>query len=239
MFDLINRGNLPQDVVDEFEHLISQIRGVFLKEHNEDGTHFVRPSGFDFVPIGAMTPWPTDTPPTGWLLCNGQSISRATYAALFAVISTSYGIGDGLTTFNVPDLRGRFPIGKTLSGTASTLAGTGGALDHTHGFSGTTTGASGAHDHGGSTAAVIDHTHPFSGTTDGAASGTTTVAVGAVSSVTDAHEHTFSGTTDPAGAHSHGITAVGTHTHTLGSGTTDANNPPYLVVNYIMLASSS
>jgi len=49
--------------------------------------------------------------PTGWLLCDGSAISRTTYAVLFAVISTSYGAGDGSTTFNVPDLRGRIPVG--------------------------------------------------------------------------------------------------------------------------------
>jgi microcystin-dependent protein len=48
---------------------------------------------------------------TGWLRCEGQAVSRAANAALFAAISTSYGIGDGSTTFNVPDYRGRLPIG--------------------------------------------------------------------------------------------------------------------------------
>ena len=51
------------------------------------------------------------TPPTGYLLCNGDAVSRTTYAALFAVTSTTYGVGDGSTTFNVPDLRGRVPVG--------------------------------------------------------------------------------------------------------------------------------
>ena len=51
------------------------------------------------------------TAPTGWLMCNGQAVSRTTYATLFAVIGTTYGTGDGSTTFNVPDMRGRAPIG--------------------------------------------------------------------------------------------------------------------------------
>jgi len=51
------------------------------------------------------------TPPTGWLLCDGTSISRTTYGALFSVIGTVYGVGDGSTTFNLPDLRGRCTIG--------------------------------------------------------------------------------------------------------------------------------
>lgn len=52
-----------------------------------------------------------NTPPAGWIKANGAAVSRATYAALFTVIGTTYGVGDGSTTFNVPDLRGEFPRG--------------------------------------------------------------------------------------------------------------------------------
>jgi len=51
------------------------------------------------------------TPPAGFLLCDGSAVSRITYAALFALLNTSYGAGDGSTTFNVPSLKGRFPLG--------------------------------------------------------------------------------------------------------------------------------
>lgn len=79
------------------------------------------------------------TPPTGWLLCHGQAISRTDYATLFAAIGTTWGSGDGSTTFNLPDLRGRAPIGAgTGSGlTARTLAAKGGSENiqaHTHAF---------------------------------------------------------------------------------------------------------
>lgn len=68
--------------------------------------------------------WHTGTPPTGWLLCDGSAVSRSTYAALFAVIGTTFGAGNGTTTFNLPDFRGRAPIGVgTGSGlTARALA---------------------------------------------------------------------------------------------------------------------
>lgn len=70
--------------------------------------------------------------PAGWLYCNGAAVSRTTYADLFAEIGTTFGVGDGSTTFNLPDLRGRGPIGTgTGSGlTARTLAATGGAETH-------------------------------------------------------------------------------------------------------------
>lgn len=59
--------------------------------------------------------------PGGWLLCDGSAVSRATYAALFAVIGTTYGAGNGSTTFNVPDLRGRaiYGVGPGTPGVAS------------------------------------------------------------------------------------------------------------------------
>lgn len=60
---------------------------------------------------GAIQIWPGSTAPAGWLLCNGQAISRATYANLFGVLGSTYGQGDGSTTFNVPDLTGRVPVG--------------------------------------------------------------------------------------------------------------------------------
>ncbi|MCZ7931092.1 tail fiber protein [Agrobacterium leguminum] len=64
------------------------------------------------MPTGSITIWATETPPDGWVLCNGAAISRTTYAALFAVIGGYYGVGNGSTTFNVPDFRGLFVRGK-------------------------------------------------------------------------------------------------------------------------------
>lgn len=55
--------------------------------------------------------WPTSSAPAGWLKANGAAVSRTTYAALFAIIGTTYGAGDGSTTFNLPDLRGEFVRG--------------------------------------------------------------------------------------------------------------------------------
>jgi microcystin-dependent protein len=63
------------------------------------------------LPPGTLTAFGGSTAPTGWLICDGSAISRTTYSLLFAAISTSYGTGDGSTTFNLPDLRGRLPVG--------------------------------------------------------------------------------------------------------------------------------
>ena len=74
--------------------------------------------------VGTIKPWGKATAPAGYLLCDGSAVSRTTYADLFAVVGTTYGAGDTSTTFNVPDLQGKFPQGK--SGTTN-LATTGGA----------------------------------------------------------------------------------------------------------------
>ena len=66
------------------------------------------------TPVGVVNMWVTGTAPTGWLLCQGQAVSRDTYGSLFTVLSTTYGSGDGTTTFNLPDLRGRVPMGAGL-----------------------------------------------------------------------------------------------------------------------------
>jgi|LakMenEpi03Aug12_release.lakeMendotaPanAssembly.Ray.scaffolds.fasta_scaffold92035_4 microcystin-dependent protein len=85
--------------------------------------------GYPLIPVGGLMPYAGATSPEGWLLCNGAAVSRTTYANLFALIGTTYGSGDGTTTFNVPDMRSRMPIGAG-SGTGLTtraLAATGGA----------------------------------------------------------------------------------------------------------------
>lgn len=100
---------------------------------------YVPQTSSNLVPAGAITQFAGISAPAGWLLCNGQAISRTTYADLFAVIGTTYGPGNGSTTFNLPDLRDKFPIGKN----AGALGSTGGSStktltianlpSHTHG----------------------------------------------------------------------------------------------------------
>ena len=73
--------------------------------------------------VGEGRLWYTNTPPAGWYICNGQALSRGVHSALFGIIGTAYGAGDGSTTFNLPDFRGRFPVGAGQGNTAE-----GGAL---------------------------------------------------------------------------------------------------------------
>jgi microcystin-dependent protein len=102
------------------------------------------------------------TEPSGWLFCNGQAISRTDYSSLFGVVGTTYGSGNGTTTFNLPDLRGRIPFGVAAnSSTASPLNGATFGSGNFH-----TLASSGGQENHLITAAqtpVKDHTHSASG----------------------------------------------------------------------------
>lgn len=198
-------------------------------------------------PAGIIFHFAGATAPSGWLKCDGSAVSRTTYASLFAVIGTDYGAGNGTTTFNVPDMRQRFIIGVAASGTGSSRAGTGGAIDHTHtvpglsvpGLSVPGLDISGA---GLSVNGTSDATS-VSGTTDVEPNGDDTI-VSAGSAVTvsqNAHTHTFS-----AGTHTHHINIAGslgpgqstgtgtTGTGTTGTGTSGATNPPFIACHAII-----
>lgn len=85
------------------------------------------------VPSGTVLDFAGSTLPAGYLLCSGQAVSRTTYSRLFAVIGSTWGNGDGSTTFNVPDLRGRATFGKDNMGgsTAGRITVAGGNFDGT------------------------------------------------------------------------------------------------------------
>lgn len=109
--------------------------------------HDVRVMGTPLVPIGTILDFAAATAPTGYLVCDGSAVSRTDYAALFAVIGTTWGAGDGSTTFNIPDFRGRTSIG---AGTGTATDATAHALASSGGSEGVTLTAneSGTHSHG-------------------------------------------------------------------------------------------
>ena len=90
-------------------------------KYNFDGANL---TGIEGIPTATIVPWSSSSVPSGFLECNGANVSRSTYADLFGIIGTTYGAGDGSSTFGLPDLQDNVAIGK--SGTKA-LASTGGA----------------------------------------------------------------------------------------------------------------
>jgi len=83
-------------------------------------------------PSGSIMMYGGSTAPSGYLLCDGSAVSRTTYADLFTAIGTTYGTGDGSTTFNVPNVKGKVPVGRDSGDTSfDTLGETGGEKSHT------------------------------------------------------------------------------------------------------------
>jgi microcystin-dependent protein len=110
--------------------LTTDQRFVFDSTVGSEGAWRANPVPVGGLPAGAIIQWSSNTIPANWLLCDGSAVSRSVYPSLFAVIGTQYGAGDGTTTFNLPDLRGRVPVGRN-GGTFGTLGATGGAETHT------------------------------------------------------------------------------------------------------------
>jgi len=143
-------------------------------------------SGEASAESGAMMAFLDSTAPSGWLLCDGSAVSRTTYSDLFAVIGTAYGAGDGSTTFNLPDGRGRSIFGD--DGATFVTGGNGGSTTHDHG------GSSNGHALAISEMPSHDHNGPWNGTVP-AADAAHTCAVGRRSTgnrgSSDSHSHSL------------------------------------------------
>ena len=217
-----------------------------------------------YVPTGTVKTFAGASAPAEWLLCNGSEVSRTTYENLFSTIGTTYGSGDGSTTFNVPNLQGKVPIGS--DGETYILGNSGGSKTHA-----LTVNEIATHTHAGSSDSAGSHTH--TGTTNNAGGHShTNNAVGSNPSNSDSAGNfgviqqsyggqgvtptgfdngnsgtelniyqSFALTINSVGDHSHGFTtgSSGSHTHTFttestGSGSAFSIMQPYLCMNYII-----
>jgi microcystin-dependent protein len=178
------------------------------------------------APVGSIKMHGAATAPSGYLNCDGAAVSRATYAALFSVVGTNFGIGDGSTTFNVPDMRGEFVRGWDDSRGVDVGRGLGTSQveqigQHAHSATGLSTGTSNApHTHGdtfatGSSTAPHTHTISASGASPGPGSAALkedlfpapTISPRTTSTAPAPHSHPVTGSVSTANApHSHPVT---------------------------------
>lgn len=189
------------------------------------------------APSGMIAHFARNTAPTGWLKANGAAISRSAYADLFAAIGTTFGAGNGFTTFNLPDLRGEFlrgwDDGRGVDGGRGFGSQQSGEFQsHSHGAS---AGSSGAHAHTGTAALAGDHNHRASTGASGAHTHTQDLATNNSSGSdgnlpTDGYggrktsaanhqagNHTHSVSIGAGGAHTHpvSVSSAGTHNHSI------------------------
>lgn len=195
----------------------------------DDDRRWARAAG---VHAGDIKATGRQSSPAGWLPCDGRTLARAEFPDLFAAIGTSYGAGDGYSTFRIPDLRARFPVG---TGSGYPMGSTGGEAwvtlgvnhlpTHDHEAGSLQTSPAGDHDHAlhfrrWEPTGTDGHDHDSVG--DSVAPGTATtgwVPFTATGAVTDAspHTHPITGRTEPRGA-----------------GVSHENRPPYQAVRYII-----
>lgn len=201
------------DVMADLNALLKVINGEI------DGENLAESIRNAIIPVGSVILCARPAAPTGFLICAGQAVSRTAFAALFGVIGTIYGAGDGASTFNLPDLRGRTAYGPD-SGTGRNVVngalGQGGGdqhmQSHTHEAAGNTGGESQSHQH--SLPMIVGNRH------EGEGFGYPNWNAGA--------------TAENTGTESQG------HTHTVNIVTTGAgagasdNMPPFAVLNYVI-----
>jgi len=173
------------------------------------------------MPTGSVITWvgSPSAPPTGWLLCDGAAVSRSTYSSLFAITSTYFGIGDGSTTFNLPDFRGLSLVGAVSANVGIAVGNTAGGKVWTYGtadpFSAVTHSTdTWAHTHTFTDDSQGDHTH---------ATDHTTTATYSSQTEASGHSHTYAASTSTTG-HSHTIGNLAASAGTVSISTTSATD---------------
>lgn len=194
------------------------------------------------IEVGTILPWSNSTLPSGYLNCDGTAVSRSTYSALFAIIGTDYGVGDGSSTFNLPDLQDKVPVGVSNSkavastGGAATVTPTGSVTINALTPSGTISGSTGNTTL--STSKIPSHSHSL-GLYRGQLASAQQV---------DVEKTTYSGyygnalpnggNTGGGGSHNHSLSATFSGSSVTPTGTTSINAvstlQPYVAIKFMI-----
>jgi microcystin-dependent protein len=209
-------------VLSEFEHIYAQLQGFLTQAGFSSAGGFSIESEDTTNPPGSIIALGGDDIPNGWSECDGGPLSREAERRLFGVIGVRWGAGDGVTTYNKPDLRRRFPVGASA---ADTVGGTGGTWDHTHTNPNTAAATLPELDvtgNTGTTAPDVDLTGNVINVETAIDPGTDVVVSDTYA--VDAHAHDAGTLKVPTGE--------GSHVHTQGA--SGSANPPYAFVRWII-----
>ena len=223
------------------------LRTGFSEATAQSALHFRNDTGWEtlgtydpltLTPVGAIVAWPVSAVPTRWLECNGQAVSRTTYASLYALLGTTFGVGDNSTTFNLPNYNGYYLVGgsptNASSGAATVTLTTSNLPSHSHDLS-----AYNAHTH---TWSEAGHTHTNT----------------AHNHTQNAHSHTDSHTHNTNIVHDHDVTETahdhgmqhyhrtqgntgsgGTHSHSIYYGTPSDSSAPRIGYTWLVATDTS
>jgi microcystin-dependent protein len=188
------------------------------------------------MPTGSVITWvgSPSAPPTGWLLCDGAAVSRSTYADLFAITSTYFGVGDGATTFNLPDFRGLSLVGAVSANLGVAVGNTAGGKVWTYGSADPFTALT----HSSDNAA---HTHTFTDDSQGGhthATNHTTTATYSSQTAASGHTHTYTAT-GASNGHTHGVANLGASSGSISMRTTAADIAAAVSHTHTVASSSS
>ncbi len=172
-------------------------------------------TGIEGIPTATIVPWSSASVPTGFLECNGQAVSRSTYSALFAIVGTTYGAGDGSSTFLVPDLQDNVAVGKSNNKALGSTAGAN-TVTSTGNVGGSTANAT------LSTAQLASHSH-----TTPTVSPTSPGSSARISASGPAQSAQPTNSTGSGSGHSHNMSAT-------FSGDATSVLQPYLTIIYII-----
>jgi microcystin-dependent protein len=212
---LDQNGFLNQNWSDWFQKVFFRLGGT-IASTNDEIDIALADIRTHYVPAGIISPYAGTSAPTGYLLCDGSAVSRATYSALFTAISTAHGTGDGSTTFNLPDYRGRFLRGIDGAAARDPNSATRTAM--------ATGGATGNNVGSVQVAATALPTTPMVTDSQGAHSSHWTGTIAAVQ--TGAGTNTITAPTGP--------NTLGAHTHTITSGGDSETRPINVYVNWVV-----
>ena len=215
------------DIIGPILAILSVLNGHVDEDNLEDGavllSKLATSVANSLVPIGTILPYGgASSPNSSWLLCYGQAVSRSTYSSLYAILGDLYGVGDGSTTFNLPDLRGRVPVGNdAMGGTAANRTQRTSTITTTNGSPTATIGSA----TGVSVGMYVESTNVPDGTTITAIVGTTlTLSANATGAGTNTaarfsllHDANVLGMAGGNDVHALEIAQLAAHSHQVGA----------------------
>jgi microcystin-dependent protein len=209
-------------LVNKFKNIFFEFNNKIMFSNNTSSNLFIQEYFKKIIPAGSILTYAGTEVPRGWKNCNGTELERKFYPELFKAIGTKYGTGNGSTTFNLPNFKGRVPVCTDLSQSEFDEIGKiGGAKTHTLSIN-----EMPSHNHGGTTSINGLHLHSY---TDTYRTGTQDIFAASGSGITAADETSTTETKNTS--------LNGNHDHIIGSqGNNQSHNilQPYIVINYII-----